>query len=282
MDSALDDLVRRVDEDRWLAAQFAAPAAKERLIALYAVNFEIARTAETVSENTLGEMRLQFWREALASIYGEGEPPVSTPAVDALRGAILSADLPREPFNLLIDARMLDFPETPFATWDDLEAYVDATVGSVMLLAAKACAPDLSPTDSQKAAIAGAARAWGLCGLVRAYPFWSRARRTFFPKRLLDHTNITAADVFSLKMTHGPSAAARAVLDRAAKALQEAQRHAASLPTAAFPAVSYATLVPRYSEILMKTGILNGADSRRIGPLGRRLALVAATARGRI
>jgi hypothetical protein len=37
----LDTLVRRVEEDRWLAARFAPPLVRERLIAIYAVNYEI-------------------------------------------------------------------------------------------------------------------------------------------------------------------------------------------------------------------------------------------------
>ncbi|MBK8544168.1 MAG: hypothetical protein IPL62_11845 [Caulobacteraceae bacterium] len=46
----LDTLVRRVDEDRWLAARFAPPLVRERLIAIYAVNYEIARRRPCVKQ----------------------------------------------------------------------------------------------------------------------------------------------------------------------------------------------------------------------------------------
>ena len=68
MDEALDDLVRRVDEDRWLASRFAPADVRARLIALYAVNYEIARTAEVVREPGVGDIRLAWWRDALAEI----------------------------------------------------------------------------------------------------------------------------------------------------------------------------------------------------------------------
>jgi phytoene synthase len=282
MDASLDDLVRRVDEDRWLATRFAQPPARARLIAIYAANYEIARTAEMVTEDTLGEIRLQFWRGAIDTLYGApGATLPNTPLIVALREAVEGASLPREAFDLLIDARLMDFPETPFATWEELDAYVDATAGNIMYLAVKACAPDFDPDETQRSALLAAARAWGLCGLVRAFPYWARARRTFFPKKLMDHTGITASQVFDPK-GHGPSAAARAVLDRATRALGDAQRLSSSLPPQAFPAIAYVTLAPRYIEILMRSGLLSGAESRQIGAMTRRIALVTATARGQL
>ena len=42
--------VRRHDHDRYLCAMFADAAARKRLFALYALNLELARIAELVSE----------------------------------------------------------------------------------------------------------------------------------------------------------------------------------------------------------------------------------------
>jgi 15-cis-phytoene synthase len=71
----LDRLVRRVDEDRWLALRFAPEEVRARLIALYAVNYEIARTAEIVSEPALGDIRLEWWRSALEQMAEGSAPP---------------------------------------------------------------------------------------------------------------------------------------------------------------------------------------------------------------
>ena len=54
----LDADVRRHDEDRWLASRFAPADVRARLIAIYALNYEIARTAEVVSTPALVEIRL--------------------------------------------------------------------------------------------------------------------------------------------------------------------------------------------------------------------------------
>src|SRR5512134_2813208 len=122
MAEALSDcaaLVRRVDYDRYLAALFAPAAARERLFALYAFNHEIAKVRETVSEPMLGQIRLQWWREAIASIY-DGKPRPHA-VVDALAEAVAERHPPRAGFEALIDAREFDLAGRAPATLPELE-----------------------------------------------------------------------------------------------------------------------------------------------------------------
>ena len=58
--------LRRLDHDRYLTTLFAPAAARPLLIALYAFNTEVARVGEIVSEPIIGQMRLQWWRDAIA------------------------------------------------------------------------------------------------------------------------------------------------------------------------------------------------------------------------
>jgi phytoene/squalene synthetase len=70
----LDDLVRRVDPDRWLAARFIGDAAaRADVIALYGLNYELARVAGGVSNALMGEIRLTWWREAMEEVAA-GKP----------------------------------------------------------------------------------------------------------------------------------------------------------------------------------------------------------------
>src|SRR5215469_6490166 len=70
--SAVAAIVRRHDRDRFQTALFAPAARREALFALYAFNYEIARVRESVSQPTLGQMRLQWWREAIAAAFEGG------------------------------------------------------------------------------------------------------------------------------------------------------------------------------------------------------------------
>src|SRR5208282_2178696 len=67
-------LVRRHDRDRFQTALFAPAARREALFALYAFNCEIARVRERVTQPTLGQIRLQWWREAIETAYRDTMP----------------------------------------------------------------------------------------------------------------------------------------------------------------------------------------------------------------
>ena len=57
--------VRRDDPDRWLATLFLPEAARAPVHALLAFNGEIAKIRDLVSEPMLGEIRYQWWRDAM-------------------------------------------------------------------------------------------------------------------------------------------------------------------------------------------------------------------------
>ena len=68
------DQIRRYDRDRFLTALFAPADRREDLFALYAFNLEVAKTREVASEAMLGQIRLQWWRDALDEVFA-GKPP---------------------------------------------------------------------------------------------------------------------------------------------------------------------------------------------------------------
>ena len=83
-----DQLLREHDLDRWLACLFAPWAKRRYLHALYAFNLEVARVREIVSDPMPGEIRDQWWREALV---GEARGQVYVP-VEILAEAGSSRD----------------------------------------------------------------------------------------------------------------------------------------------------------------------------------------------
>ena len=65
-------LVQRADPDRFLAVMAAPVAARRVLFPLYAMNVEVSRAPWVTAEPMIAEMRLQWWRDALAEIAGGG------------------------------------------------------------------------------------------------------------------------------------------------------------------------------------------------------------------
>ena len=214
--SELDAQVRRADEDRWLASRFAPEDVRRKLLAIYAVNNEIARTSEVVREPGVGLIRLAWWRDALADVHAGKAPEHPLLAMYAT----VAAGLPSERWAALTEARAKDFERAPFASWADAERYVDDTAGAVLTLAVAACARGADEAKAAAPFVRVAAWAWGYLGLVRALPVWAARGRTLLP--------------------------ASEMRERARAAHAEARKAARLLPAHMFPAVGYLALVPSY------------------------------------
>ena len=62
-----DARLKRADENRWLAARYAPPGARELLVAIYLLHQELSRTLHA-KEPMLGKIRIQWWRETIGQI----------------------------------------------------------------------------------------------------------------------------------------------------------------------------------------------------------------------
>jgi len=207
----LDDLVRRVDPDRWLTTRFIAdPAARADVIALYGLNYELARVAGGVSNALMGEIRITWWREAMEEVAA-GKTPRKHPNVEALAASGFDPNA----LATLADARFTDLDEGPLKDEAAVLAYVDGTAGALAVLAARRLDPGADPH-----AVKGAARAWGLAGLWRL----KQAGRSRLPE------SWTQADV----------------KQRVEAQLKAARGEVRGLPVTAFPAVAPAALARAY------------------------------------
>jgi phytoene synthase len=250
-DPELDALVRRVDEDRWLASRFAPADVRQRLTAIYALNYELARIAETVHEPGLGDIRLTWWRDALAEVHA-GATPRAHPVLSAYARAHGQTPFTPGVVEALIEARRKDLEATPFATVAAFDDYLAATAGGVMRLGVEACGESHSRDEIDRF-VFWAGWLWGCAGLLRAREFWAARGRSFIS---------------------GEGGSVEALIARAESATREI-RTLARPPSAAFPALGYVTLAHGYLSAV-KSG-------RRSAPLlARQVRLIAASATGRI
>ncbi len=128
-------LVREADRDRYLAALFAPVERRDALFALYAFNVEISRVRDLAREPMPGEIRLQWWREALSGERA-GEA-VSHPVAAALRETLARYALTGDRLIALIDAHVFDLYDEPMATVTDLEIYAIKTQSALFAMAAE-------------------------------------------------------------------------------------------------------------------------------------------------
>jgi phytoene synthase len=128
-------LVRSADKDRYLSALFAPAEHRGALFALYAFHIEVARIPDVVTEPLAGEVRLQWWSEA---IYDQRpEEMRGHPIANALAEVIDQYRLPRRLFDDLIETRRAHFGRELFGSVDELERYARGTSSSLIELAAR-------------------------------------------------------------------------------------------------------------------------------------------------
>lgn len=69
----LDQRIQSVDEERWLSSRYAPEEARHALIVLYAFYYELARVRIVVTDHTMGQIRFQWWRDAIEELR-QGAP----------------------------------------------------------------------------------------------------------------------------------------------------------------------------------------------------------------
>lgn len=162
---ACADLVARKDPDRFMSVMTAPLDKRAALMVLYAFNLEVARAPWTSAEPLIAAMRLQFWADTLEAI-GNGKAVPGHEVAIPLADLITHQSLPLAPLQALVAARQFDIGRDGHADRPAFDAYVDATSGGLMWLAALALG---APADAERA-VRNHGWGCGLAALLRAYP----------------------------------------------------------------------------------------------------------------
>jgi phytoene synthase len=229
--------VRAGDKDRFLATLFAPQKYRRALYALYAFNLEVARTRELAREPMPGEIRLQWWRDALA---GAGGDIAAHPVAAALRDVVVRYRLPPRMLLELIDARAFDLYDEPMESLSDLEGYATATSSALIELASRVLCDGRDPAIADLARHAGIAHAFA--GLLRALPAHSARGQLYLPADLMQRYGAQAADVHAGNATTELRAVLAELRLRARQHLAAARDLLAGAPPQIAPALLPAAL----------------------------------------
>ncbi|MBS1303704.1 squalene/phytoene synthase family protein [Loktanella sp. SALINAS62] len=247
-------LVERGDPPRFRAAMAAPVAARRVLFPLYAFNLEVARAPWVTSEPMITEMRLQWWRDVLDEIAGDG--PVRRHEVTEPLADVLDAQGARD-LDRLIAARRWDVYPDAFEDAVHLDDYIDATAGGLMWTGAR-----LLGAENAESTVRDLAFGAGVAAFLQAVPTLEQANR----KPLIDGTR------------DGVAALARRALDRFDRG-RAAQRE--------LPQVARAAILPAWQARPLLTMAVRDpgrvADGAlQIGPIADRLRLARAAMTGRV
>jgi phytoene synthase len=232
------DLARERERDRWLAALFAPEAARPPLHALAAFAHETARVRAAASEPLAGEMRLAWWREALAGL--RDAEAAGHPVAAALIDVKARFALPLAAFEDLLQARAFDLYDDTMATLADLEAYCRKTASALFHLAALILGEGRDLGAAEASDVAGLA--FGLTEVLTTFAKTGARGPIFLPREMLERRGASLHDVRARR----DEAALRAVLAVLAELRELAERRLAEAETrvAALPAILAPAFIP--------------------------------------
>ena len=187
-------VVRTHDRDRYLADLFAPAGLRKHLLALHAFDVETARIRRRVSDPQLGEIRIQWWRDAILKGEGGGHP-VATALVATMR----QFSLPTAAFEHLLDARVFDLYDDPMPTLRDLEGYAGDTASAIMQLGALILAGGTDPRSSNAAGHAGVA--YTITRILRTLAANAGHGQTFLPEAMVNSRRVDMASIAARQAT---------------------------------------------------------------------------------
>jgi phytoene synthase len=269
---------REGEIDRYFSALMAPSKLRTDLMAISAFGAVIGHVPRSVREPLMGEMRLQWWRDALLQRQKD-DGSVGQPVADAVLAAAARHALPSRLFETVIDAVTGILTDETAVVTDSLQALARFE-GGLFALAAHihggASVTGYDPLFEQ------AGRAYGLARGLCRIPVALREGWPPLPTDLAAAAEVaTAVDADAGAHDRVVEELTRAHQD-ARMALTEVRHHASMLPPAAIRALAPLVMVEPYLEAQSQSARTLLTYPVEVMPLRRMWRIWRATRRRRI
>jgi phytoene synthase len=220
------EFLRANDRDRHLATLVLPPQARDAVAALYAFNADLASIRDRAREPAAGEIRLQWWADALT---GEGHGAVrANPLADALLDVVAEYGLPIPAIIRMIDARRFDLYDDPMPDVATFEGYAGETASALYQLSAMILNGGRPVEPGDAAGHLGVAHA--LVGHLRAFGFNASKGRIILPRDVFATCGVREEDILEGKASENLSIALTRFAELAGEHLWKAEAAIAGLP----------------------------------------------------
>jgi phytoene synthase len=242
-------ILRDHDRDRYLAGLFAPSDVRANLHALYAFDIEVGRVPSIVSEAMVGEIRLQWWRDALSGVaHGElSGAPVLVALQDTLSGFGLAPDR----LITLTEARIFDLYDDRMPDMVALEGYAGETDAAILQFAATILSRSPVPEAADVSGHGGVASVI-LRGLMRFAQSGLRDAR-LVPTALGEEHGLVL-DTAAAKPVENAGPVWAALCKEALMHIAKAQQALSRCPEVVDPAYFHLALVARDLQRLSRAG----------------------------
>ncbi|MBV6657240.1 MAG: squalene/phytoene synthase family protein [Devosiaceae bacterium] len=229
------DHLRTHDFTWYVALQFAPAGKRRHLMALFAYLAEMARVRSLVTDPMPGEMRLQWWRDALqGTAHGSVE---ANPLAAELFAAIEALSLPSQPLLAVLDGRTADLYDDPMPDETTFEGYAGEIWSGPMAMAVAALSGEPAARFADVAGHGGVALT--VARALASFPTWAARGQCLVPATQLAAAGLKPEDLRQTGQSAGLAGALRAFATYGLEHLGKAQAVASTLPQA-----SHSLLLP--------------------------------------
>ncbi|KAI6151369.1 isoprenoid synthase domain-containing protein [Pisolithus thermaeus] len=190
------DLVRRYDYESFLTSQLYPQQYRLGYYALRAFYIELATIKEAVSQTTLGQGRLVFWRNAIKDIF-KNVPP-RHPVAIALHQTTQNSHLAQYHFQRMIEAREEELFSPAHLTVESMTAHAESTSSTFFYLVLSMLCQE-SAMLSHAASHLGVAQSFST--FLRAFPFHASRGVMVIPAEITAKHGVNQQEVFSKRAT---------------------------------------------------------------------------------
>ncbi|PQE15597.1 squalene phytoene synthase protein [Rutstroemia sp. NJR-2017a BBW] len=183
-------LVQKFDSPSYTLQTFVPSSTRDAYLAIRALNIELARIPDLVSNPTVGALRMQFWRDNLNRTFAKTPPkePVAILLHHALtslqsRYEGITTSVMKGWFMKVINTREQYMDNRPYANLEAVEMYAENTYSTLMYLTLAALPLNSMAVDHVASHIG---KATGIAAVLRGLPLIA------FPPSPNHHSNNAA------------------------------------------------------------------------------------------
>ena len=202
------DLVKRRDYEHYLTTLLLPDKIRRMGFALRALNVEISSIRDNVSEEAIGKMRLQFWKDSINDIYNkkhldDRQEPLKIPnhpVVIELHQCLLKhPNISLELLNRMISSREVFLSNhQPFQSMEEVSKYSENTFSSINNILLESLIDSQNGNELHghaKHCANQLGKAEGIVTLLRALPYNASQNRVYLPLSLLVSHKISTESI---------------------------------------------------------------------------------------
>ncbi|XP_012628284.2 NADH dehydrogenase (ubiquinone) complex I, assembly factor 6 isoform X2 [Microcebus murinus] len=225
------ELLRKRDYEGYLCSLLLPAESRSSAFALRAFNVELAQVKDSVSEKTIGLMRMQFWKKTVEDIYCDNPP--HQPVAIELWKAVKRHNLTKRWLMKIIDEREKNLDDKPYRNIQELENYAENTQSSVLYLTLEILGIKDLHADHAASHIG---KAQGIVTCLRATPYHGSRRKVFLPMDICMLHGVSQEDFLRRNQDKNVRNVIYDIASQAHLHLQHARSFHKSVPVKALPA----------------------------------------------